>query len=33
LALSHSERMTILGVLDDPPLSLSDFRGALMKDA
>ena len=33
LALSHEERMTILGLLDDPPLSLSDFRGRLMKDA
>ena len=33
LALSHTERLTILGVLDNPPLSLSEFRGALMKDA
>ena len=33
LGLSHQERMTILGVLDGPPSSLSALRGVLMQES
>ena len=32
LALSPAERKTLLGVLDDPPDSLTELRGELARD-
>jgi hypothetical protein len=32
LALSHAERDTLLGVLDDPPDGLAELRGVLARD-